>query len=224
MIELSLINSFILLVLFGTWLTVTVMAKEFYETAPQNKNRFRFRYWFVVGILNMFHVFIAFINQYIQSDILQDTRWLAFMIIDIFLLEIFIVNVKTRRLELYLRVIFYMCLIFDMATSVSPIFVVIQGCILLYTAIHSPYKNIPEHFKVTFILYICMGIAPYIPIPEIGGFTHLFSLVVGMIYSIHLAFGVKKFYEEEKILEAIKRTAYEKAIDDIYSGHIGQER
>lgn len=217
------INNLILLVLFGTWLTVTVMSKEFYETAPQNKNRFRFRYWFIIGIMNMFHIFVAFINQYVNSDILSNSRWYAFFIINIFLLEIFIVNVKTRKLELYLRVIFYMCLIFNMSITGIAIFSIVQGLILIYTASHSPYENIPQHFKITFILYICMSIAPLIPIPVIGGFTQAFSLFVGAIYSLHLACGVKKFYAEEKIVEAIKLNAYDKAIDDVYNKHIGQE-
>ena len=145
------------------------------------------------------------------------------MIIDIFLLEIFIVNVKTRKLELYLRTIFYMCIISDMTLQSTPIFVIIQGLILMYVASYSPYKNIPKHFKITFLLYICMAIAPYVPIATIGGFTHVFSLFIGMVYSLHLACGVKKFYTEEKIVEAIKLNAYDKAINDIYNKHIGQE-
>jgi hypothetical protein len=183
-------------------------------------NKYRFRYWAVIGFLNLFHIGLAILKQYVQIPELSEARWLSFMIIDIMLLEIFIVSLKQRKTELMLRVIFYLMLIVDMASG-HWILPICEGIILMYVASKSPYPNTNKYFIGTFFLFICMELAPYIQLPVLEqweGFTNRFSLLVGAIYSINLAYGVKVFYDSEQVVEKMKLEAMDKLK---FEGHTG---
>jgi len=186
----------ILFVIGIVWAAVSVMSSKFYATGKEN--RFRFRYWFAIGMLNIFHVLLAFLYKATGDGSFQEARWLAFVLIDALLLEVFIIPVIRRKQELFIRIGFYFCLILDFMGS-SPFFIIINAIILMYLALHSKFKMIKAHFFTSFVLYGLMSSVPYFV-----GFTTNWSLFVGMLYSTHMAVGVFRLYSEERSDEIIK--------------------
>lgn len=187
----------LLLVLLATWLAIAVRSFEFYTTTI--KNRFRFRYWFMLGVLNMAHILLALSMAYSGDQDLQPIRWSIFLMMDILLLEIFVTSIK-RPLELGIRFLYYINLILDFNSvyGPTPLWLGINGLILMILARRSPYTKTYRYFTATFMLYIVAMVMPYI-----GGNSSELSFLAGAIYSIHLAYGVRKLYFEEKVIEHI---------------------
>lgn len=191
-IELSL-----LAILIGIWTWSTLMSYEFYSTGKYN--RYRFRYWFGIGALNIFHLVLAFFYKIYKDPGFLEYRWMAFMIIDILLFEIFIPKApKSRSSELFLRITYYVLLIMAYSVNSSGIAICFVSLILLLLSLSSEYPKISKHFRVTFALHLFMNIAPFL-----FGYVSGMSLFLGTIYSIHMVLGVKIMYNEEKCLSLI---------------------
>lgn len=202
-----MIVTYLILALLGIiWVSVSVMSSEFYSTGKEN--RFRFRYWFAVGMLNIFHILLAFFYKYTGYASFQDARWLAFILIDALLLEIFIMPIARRKCELFVRTTFYFALILDFMGN-TPIFIIINSIILIYLASKMKYKKVGNHFRISFVLYGVMSALPYFV-----GFTTNLSLLAGLVYSAHLGWGVRILYKEEKTDELMKQRLREEERDE----------
>lgn len=192
----AIIDLAILIALLGIWIPVCVMTYEFYTTGK--RNRFKFRFWFSIGMLNLFHILLAILFKFTGNPTFQEARWLAFILIDAMLLEIFIYPLKQRTSELVFRVIYYFSLIMDQMSN-HPFFLLINISLLIYLASKSEYPEISKHFKWTFVIYYGVVLVPYI-----SGYTQTWSLLIGLLYSFHVVLGVKKLYICEQVDEYIR--------------------
>jgi len=193
-----MIVTYLILALLGIiWVSVSVMSSEFYSTGKEN--RFRFRYWFSIGMLNIFHIILAFFYKMTGDAGFQEARWLAFVLVDALLLEIFVIPIAKRKCELFVRTAFYFCLILDFMGN-TPVFMVVNSIILIYLASNMKYDKPKKHFKISFVLYGLMSTLPYFV-----GFTTNLSLLSGLVYSAHLGWGVRMLYKEEKADEFLRK-------------------
>lgn len=186
-----------LLALMLIWSLVAGMAFEFYTTTKEN--RFRFRYWFTIGMLNVFHILLAIMYKSTGDATFQEARWVAFIIIDVLMLEVFIKPVIRRRLELFVRSAFYFLLILDFMGN-SPVYLLSTSIILILLSSKADCEVTKKHFTWSFVLH---GVA--MTVPFITGFTSALSLLAGLVYSAHLALGVKKLYDLENTAEEIQK-------------------
>lgn len=180
---------YVIFFLIIVWTIVPVLSYEVFSKAKNN--HLKFRYWFSIGMLTMFQLLLGALYILEINTELQSVRWIAFVFIDWMLLEIFIVAIIQRKIELFTRVIFFTLLLLDtVVVSFIPLFLV--ACILTVLAYKSKCVITSEHFRYTFILYMGAIIAPHI-----FGFTSIESLLIGLVYSIHLVWGFIKIYNLE---------------------------
>lgn len=198
MISRELVSILIVLV----WMMIAVMSYEFYTTTKEN--RFRFRYWFAIGMLNMFQAFLGMVVIYSDITDYQIARWVAFVLIDALFLEMFIFPVARRKKELFIRTFFYFNLVLDFMTP-HPYFLLLNIIVLFILARMSTYYTTKTHFSISMILY---GAA--ILIPYLTAYTQLPSLITGLIFSLHSFWGVSKLYKEEQTNELIKEEMLDK--------------
>jgi hypothetical protein len=171
-------------------LIISTLCYDFYTTAKVN--RFKFRHWFSVGILNSFVVVLAMYFEVTGSTHFQDVRWATFAMMEILFLEIFInqYSFLHRRNELLVRVIYYW------AVLISPILMyatlnVFISIVLIWLAFTGNCVN-GKWFGWSFILYGLTTI-----IPEIFGYGTIQSFLIGVIFTTHLFVGVYKLYKLE---------------------------
>jgi hypothetical protein len=124
-----------------------------------------------VGMLNIFHIILAFVYKATGDASFQEARWLAFVLVDALLLEIFVMPVARRKCELFVRTAFYFALILDFMGT-TPIFMVGNSIILIYLANQMKYEKARKHFRISFVLYGLMSTLPYFV-----GFTTNLSLL-----------------------------------------------
>ena len=177
--------------------TISVHCFEFYTTAMEN--RYKFRYWFAIGIVNIFHILLAIYGDLSGDYSLQSARWASFALMDVLLLEIFVSSVKGRRLELFIRSSYYVS---SLASPVilTWIFPVYNCGILIYLALKSEKYPHNRHFAVSFILYALTTI-----VPTIWGFGTNLSFFMGVLFLGHLMYGVHSLYRKEKVYEHLQK-------------------
>lgn len=184
-------------VLIGIWTWVAVLSYEFYSTGKYN--RYRFRYWFIVGTLNIFHCVLGIFYLATNAPDLLEFRWLSFMLIDLLLFEIFIPKApKKRSSELLLRLLFFIILIISYSPTSIGVTTVFISLILLALSYTAEYPKIAKHFRITFVLHLVVNTAPYF-----FGVSSVTSLLIGILYSVHVAFGVQLMYNEERCLSLV---------------------
>lgn len=203
-----IVKEFLTLSIVIIWMTVAVMSYEFYTTAKLN--RFRFRYWFAIAILNIFQAILGAYYIYSNNGDIQTARWVAFVIIDILYLEIFIPPIARRTLELFVRTAFYFALVIDFMTP-SPYLLLINVVVLGILARHSDYNTARNHFSFSMVLYFFVNLIPYLT-----GYTEILSLAVGFVFSLHIMYGVYQLYLEEQTNELIKEQILDKARREEY--------
>lgn len=192
----TIIDMIIIMSLMIVWVSVVVMTYEFYTTGK--RNRFKFRFWYSIGMLNIFHLLLAVVYRHTGSQMFQDARWLAFLLIDAMLLEIFIYPLKHRQPELIIRTVYYFALIMDQVSN-HPYFCLVNITILVYLTFKLEYNDIGKHFRKTFLIYYGVVLVPYMT-----GYTQTWSLLIGLVYSTHCALGVRKMYKAEKVDELMR--------------------
>lgn len=208
--KLNVIDILLLISLICIWTDVITRSHEFYSTAKFN--RYKFRYWFAVGSLNIFHICLAFIYRITGNVVYQDARWITFLIINVLLFEIFVTSVKNRHLELYARVTYYILLVMEAISDKSYLLPILTITLLILVAQQCEHKVIAEHFRKTFYIYYLVYLVPLF----VNEYTTTLSLTVGVIYSFHVMMGVRKLYDIEKVDEIIiDKMVEEELTDDI---------
>jgi hypothetical protein len=172
---------------------VATMCYEFYTTGKVN--RYKFRYWFAIGLLNAFHLSLAVYFLATGDGHLQNARWATFALMEVLYLEIFInqFTFKKRRNELLLRVVFYYLVLLSPVLLFYPLNIAIAS-ILSILAFKST-DELHNWFGVSFILYAFTTI-----IPEIFGYGSDISFFMGIMYMSHLFLGVYRLYKKENVM------------------------
>jgi signal transduction histidine kinase len=197
-----IICEFLTLFIIIVWLAISVMSYEFYTTAKIN--RFRFRYWFAISMLNVFQAIVGAVVIYSSNQDYQTARWVAFVLIDALYLEIFIPPIARRKIELFVRTIFYLFLAVNFMMP-NPFFLLVDIVILMVLTRKSEYNVLRKHFSVSMAFYFLAVL-----LPHLFGYTGDISLLIGLVFSTHLAYGVYKLYKEEQTAELIKQAVVRK--------------
>jgi hypothetical protein len=190
----------IILYLICVWAFVSVIAYSFYSTTKMN--HYKFRYWYAIGILNIFHLVLALYAVNSGDYSWNEIRWMTFSLISLLLFEIFIHQTNKRSLELHIRTTFYLLWIVSSFFWSLAVDLTITA-IFIWLCIKSPHYVHRKYFTWAFILYGLVYLLPHI-VPT----TTLLPMVVGAVYSTLMGYGVYKLYthdEKEDMKEILKR-------------------
>lgn len=187
---------FVLLILMVMGLVVSVVSYEFYTTALVN--RYKFRYWFAIGCLTMFHLSLAMYQEFTGMTNFVPVRWAAFALQDLLLLEIFVYPMKTRRVELFIRMIYYYSVLMAsvMDTGLYSIF---NALVLMFLSWNTRSTTMHKWFTISFALYVMTTV-----VPEIVGYGTTGSFLIGVLFMAHLMIGVVRLYLHERVREELK--------------------
>jgi hypothetical protein len=175
---------------------VTVHCYEFYTTSKIN--RYKFRYWFSVGLLSVFHLSLAMYAEYTGDTKFNEIRWLTFTVQDILFLEIFTYHMSKRKVELFVRATYYfICIISSVFYFWG--FNMIICSILVTLALTNKDYPMNKHFALSFVLYSLTTI-----VPTVFGYGTFLSFLTGVVFMGHLLVGVNKVYHLEQVEAIIK--------------------
>ena len=174
------------------WLSVMVYSYHIYTQARHN--HFEFRYWFVIGFFTVFQLVLAGFYVMGVSVELQSVRWLAFIFIDIMLIEIFIRSIHERHYSILVRMLLYFMIVANQ-TSNSEIHLVILAVSLMILASISQCAKVRRYFVPAFILYALVNASP-----DLFGATTIQSMSIGAMYSTAVAIGIYQMYHNNKCL------------------------
>lgn len=194
---MGILEPFLTLVLLVLWGSTTMYCYEFYKSGLYN--RYKFRYWFSIGMLNIFHLFMLIVYKHTGVTEFLEGRWIAFLIIELLYLEIFIVPVRKRYVELFIRTGYYFLLVMTYSLDNDLIFLG-NIAILFWLANKSEYNILRTHFRVSFLLYVLV-----ITVPILFGYSTAASLIAGLIFSSHIIVGIRKLYYLEHGDEMMKQ-------------------
>lgn len=172
-------------------LIISTMCYDFYTTTITN--RFKFRHWFSIGMLNALIAVLAIYYEVTGDLHFQHIRWASFAMMEVLFLEIFI-NQHTfnhRRNELMVRAVYYWAVLVTPVFFFSPLNITIAA-ILSYLAFKGSDLN-GKWFGWSFVLYGMTTV-----IPEIFGYGTWQSFLIGVIFTTHLFYGVYKLYKLEQ--------------------------
>lgn len=176
------------------WLFIFIYTYEYFTRTEVN--RFRFKYWVIISILNIFQIIAIIGYDVTHSRLLLMLIKGAFVLITINLMEIFIHTTKKkikRKIEILFRVFFLTIMLCYIATS--NIFFLCMTLFIVAT-LSTIYERI--YFLISFSIYMA-----YIIISNSTGYLELNSVVISLIYTAHLTNGIRKMYCEEQVRERI---------------------
>jgi len=197
-----ILKEILILISLSIWIIITTLSYEFYTTAKEN--RFKFRYWFAIGILNIFQLVILGIFVAENSFDALHFKLLSRMIVNVLMLELFIAPIARRKIELLVRSSFYFMLMLN-ATGSTPFFLMTNVVVLIVLAFKSEYYTVRRIFPASLFFYSLTILTSYFQGPF--GFATLGSNIV---FASSLAYGIKKLYEEEQTHELVKQKMREK--------------
>jgi hypothetical protein len=180
----------LLFIILAFSLIISTMCYEFYTTTKIN--RFKFRHWFAIGMLNAFTVSLALYFEVSGDAHFQNVRWATFAMMEVLFLEIFInqYTFRHRRNELLVRTVYYWAVLLSPVIMYAPLNILIS-IIISYLAFTGD-RVIGSWFGWSFVLYGMTTV-----IPEMFGYGTIASFLIGNIFTIHLFIGVYKLYRME---------------------------
>jgi hypothetical protein len=189
----------------STWLYVAYISIKIFKEAKVN--HFSFSWWSVVGMMNIYHIFLSFYYTYTEYPYILDVRYAVFSILDIVMMVALITsNVKNRSLDTYIKTIFLILITLNASSQFDTYwFTTLEAIIFMYLSYTRFTGKIRLHFIGTFILYGLAMSAPYWDLSfiprEYQGITSTVSLSIGVVFSVALAYGISILIKRTKEID-----------------------
>lgn len=171
------------------WLFIFIYTFEYFIRT--DINRYRFKYWAIISILNMLQITAIIGYDITHSSLLSILIKGIFVLISINLMEIFIHTTKKkirRKTEILFRV-FFLTMILCYITTSNIIFLCFALAIV--ATLSTIYDRI--YFLVSFSIYMT-----YIVLSRNMGYLELSAVIANLIYTAHLTNGIRKMYFDEQ--------------------------
>lgn len=207
---MNLLDISVIVGIIAIYIFIFILSYNFYIAT--DINRFSYRYIIVISALTVFHLMLAIFQELTGTYMFQEARWLAFDIINVYYLEIFIrdipnlragkIFIPSRISEIAVRLIFILGILGNWILDFYW-FDVINGLILIGLASQFRYLKVRKAFMITFFFYIIAMninqiIFPIVP-DSWNGLTNFISLMAGAVFSASFAASVFIMYRNEKI-------------------------
>jgi hypothetical protein len=205
----ALLSSSFLVLIIIAWLFTGGLAGSFYASRKENHLNFRFIY--TIAVLNVFQAVLAFYYVTTGNLALQESRWVAFALIQTDFFGLVTRGMINRPWELTLRAFYFVLLLLSVSIDWLPV-TYILSFVLIFYAYFSPEPLIKKYYTPAFVLW--MGVET---IPVLFGYTGVASLGMGVVFSAYFAFATYMVWKSERVLEAIKEREDEKKTNINYT-------
>jgi hypothetical protein len=202
-------SSLFLVLIIIAWLFTGGLAGSFYASRKENHLNFRFIY--TIAVLNVFQAVLAFYYVTTGNSALQESRWVAFTLIQTDFFGLVTRGMINRPWELTLRAFYFVLLLLSISIDWLPVTYILSS-ILIFYAYFSPEPLIKKYYTPAFVLWI--GVEA---IPALFGYTGVASLGMGVVFSAYFAFATYMVWKSEKVLEAIEERKNEKKTNTNYT-------
>jgi hypothetical protein len=140
----------------------------------------------------------------VTGDIsVTEIRWMCFTFAEMGMFNFVITPYKSRHFELIATSVFTLLLLTSSLWYSMVANLVIAGFLIVLATL-SKYDILRRWFTWSFALY---GLTSVVPI--YFGFTQTESILMGVIFTLHFAIGVKKLYVKDKVDDELKKLLLE---------------
>lgn len=191
------INIFLYVLIIMVDLYIATISFSFFATSKVN--HFKFKHIYQMKVLLIFQSILAIIVLITGNKELNSIRWLCFTFAEYSMLLFAISHYKKRHFELLITSIYIILLLISTLMYSLAISLIITG-ILVLLCLLSKEEIVKKWFSVSFLIYGLVNIVPYY-----FGLTDTESILVGLIFTLHISAGVVKLYQKDKVDDELKK-------------------